>query len=54
MGGSMIDDQVKRIIDRTFSEVDILVKEVQQKKKFEKKECKCSNQQQKRKSYLKK
>ena len=31
----MIDDQVRRIIDKTFSEVDILVKEVQQKKKFE-------------------
>jgi PDZ domain-containing secreted protein len=34
-GVNMIDEQVKKIIDRTFSEVDILVKEVQKKKNFE-------------------
>lgn len=52
-GGNMTDAQVKKILDRTFSEVDLLVREVQQKRKFEKNVFKCGNAQQKKKSLKK-
>lgn len=50
----MIDEQVKKVIDKTFSELDILVREVQKKKKSEKDKRTCSEMQKSRESHFKK
>ncbi|MDH3329486.1 MAG: hypothetical protein OEM01_09660 [Desulfobulbaceae bacterium] len=50
----MVDEQVKKIIDKTFSEVEMLVKEVLKKKRAEKDNLKCSKMKKGRESHLKK
>ncbi|MDW7771668.1 MAG: hypothetical protein SCH71_02145 [Desulfobulbaceae bacterium] len=46
----MIDEQIRKIMEKTFSEIDNLVKEVQQKKKEE--AIKCGERNEERKSLV--
>jgi len=50
----MVDEQVKKIIDKTFNEVERLVKDVQKKKRVEKDKLKCREMQKGRESHLEK